>query len=255
MFDKIFSETTLFDKVDMFLFVALALSIIFLYPACGDSGAMTSEKELDQLRQQMVDRQIAARGIKDPSVLEAMLNVKRHQFVLAGQELEAYEDGPLPIGEGQTISQPYIVALMTELAKLKKDSKVLEIGTGSGYQAAVLSVIAGEVYSIEIIEKLGNQAKQRLASLGYSNVHVRIGDGYQGWPEVAPFDSIIVTAAPDHIPQPLIDQLKIGGRLVIPLGDFYQDLEVITKTVKGIERQKVIPVRFVPMTGEAEERP
>ena len=205
------------------------------------------------MRQQMVNRQIIARGVKDPHVLDAMTKVKRHEFVLPSQEQEAYEDGPLPIGEGQTISQPYIVALMTELAKVNKDSRVLEVGTGSGYQAAILSVICARVYSIEIIEKLGLAAKKKLSELGYDNVEVRIGDGYQGWPEAAPFDAILVTAAPDHIPQPLIDQLKVGGRLVIPVGDFYQELEVITKKEAGVDREKMIPVRFVPMTGEAEK--
>ena len=205
------------------------------------------------MRQQMVNRQIIARGVKDPLVLDAMTKVKRHEFVVPGQEAEAYEDGPLPIGEGQTISQPYIVALMTELAKVNKDSRVLEVGTGSGYQAAILSVICARVYSIEIIEKLGLDAKKKLSELGYDNVEVRIGDGYQGWPDAAPFDAILVTAAPDHIPQPLIDQLKVGGRLVIPVGDFYQELEVITKKEAGVLREKMIPVRFVPMTGEAEK--
>lgn len=205
------------------------------------------------MRQQMVNRQIIARGVKDPLVLDAMANVKRHEFVLPGQEAEAYEDGPLPIGEGQTISQPYIVALMTELAHVNKDSRVLEVGTGSGYQAAILSFVCARVYSIEIIEKLGLAAKKKLSDLGYDNVEVRIGDGYQGWPEAAPFDAILVTAAPDHVPKPLLDQLKVGGKLVIPVGDYYQELEVITKKATGIDREKVIPVRFVPMTGEAEK--
>jgi protein-L-isoaspartate(D-aspartate) O-methyltransferase len=171
-----------------------------------------------------------------------------------GLEVAAYDDNPLSIGDGQTISQPYIVALMSELAKVGPHSRVLEVGTGSGYQAAVLAVLAKEVFSIEIIPSLGNAAKEKLNSLGYSNVHVRVGDGYKGWPDQAPFDAILVTAAPDHIPQPLVDQLKIGGRLVIPLGDYYQDLAVITKTEKGIQQEKIIPVRFVPMTGEAEDK-
>jgi protein-L-isoaspartate(D-aspartate) O-methyltransferase len=217
------------------------------------SGSAISEDELLQMRQRMVNSQIAARGVKDPLVLDAMTKVERHEFVVPGQEAEAYEDGPLPIGEGQTISQPYIVALMTELARVDKNSTVLEVGTGSGYQAAILSVICAKVYSIEIIEKLGLSAKKKLAELGYTNVQVRIGDGYQGWSEAAPFDAILVTAAPDHIPQPLLDQLKVGGRLVIPVGDFYQELEVIKKTESGVLREKVIPVRFVPMTGEAEK--
>lgn len=215
---------------------------------------MDMEQRLAAMRKEMVETQIRARGVKDPSVLDAMMRVERHHFVPQGLETSAYNDNPLSIGEGQTISQPYIVALMTELAKVNRNSKVLEVGTGSGYQAAVLSVLAKEVFTIEIIESLGNSAKQKLDSLGYTNVHVRIGDGYKGWPEEAPFDAIVVTAAPDHIPQPLIDQLKNGGRLVIPLGDFYQDLAVITKSEKGLKQEKIIPVRFVPMTGEAEAK-
>lgn len=235
----------------------ISLFVAMVYLGCfggnGDSGRTLSEEEFQKMRLEMVEHQIQARGVKDPLVLEAMREVKRHEFVLPGQEREAYDDFPLPIGEGQTISQPYIVGLMTELARLTADSRVLEVGTGSGYQAAVLSVIAKDVYSIEILEGLGTQANDRLARLGYDNVHVRIGDGYKGWPEAAPFDAILVTAAPDHIPQPLVDQLKVGGRLVIPVGDFYQELELITKTETGIKREKIIPVRFVPMTGEAEK--
>jgi protein-L-isoaspartate(D-aspartate) O-methyltransferase len=231
--------------------------LLMMNSACsgsnGDSDLKNSDKQLENLRVEMIERQIKARGVRDPLVLDAMLKVKRHQFVLPGQEGEAYEDAPLPIGEGQTISQPYIVALMTELARVSSKSKVLEIGTGSGYQAAILGEIAAEVYTIEILEGLGNKAKERLAQSGYKNVHVRIGDGYQGWPEEAPFDAVIVTAAPDHLPQPLLDQLKPDGRLVIPIGEYYQELEVITKTKDGVHREKIIPVRFVPMTGEAEE--
>jgi protein-L-isoaspartate(D-aspartate) O-methyltransferase len=215
---------------------------------------MASEEKLKAMRKEMIDKQIRARGVKDPAVLEAMMRVERHYFVPQGLETAAYNDNPLSIGEGQTISQPYIVALMTELAKINSNSKVLEVGTGSGYQAAVLSVIASEVFTIEIIESLGNSAKEKLHALGYENAYVRIGDGYKGWPEEAPFDAILVTAAPDHIPQPLVDQLKVGGRLVIPVGDFYQDLAVITKTEQGIRKENIIPVRFVPMTGEAEEK-
>jgi protein-L-isoaspartate(D-aspartate) O-methyltransferase len=215
---------------------------------------MDKEKKLEDLRKEMVEKQIRARGVKDPRVLDALLRVERHNFVPSGMETVAYDDNPLSIGEGQTISQPYIVALMTELAKVQPTSKVLEVGTGSGYQAAVLAVLAKEVFTIEIIPSLGNQAKEKLKALGYENVHVRVGDGYQGWPEEAPFDAIVVTAAPDHVPQPLVDQLKIGGRLVIPLGDFYQDLAVLTRTEKGLNRETIIPVRFVPMTGEAEDK-
>lgn len=235
---------------------AVALMIFSLITAScsGGNGAgpSTSQEELRKLREEMVSRQIAARGIKDPAVLNAMKKVPRHDYVGPGLEREAYQDGPLSIGEGQTISQPYIVALMTELAKIGPESKVLEVGTGSAYQAAVLGEIAKDVYTIEIIESLGKRAEERLERFGYRNVHVRIGDGYKGWPEAAPFDAVLVTAAPDHIPQPLIDQLKIGGRLVIPIGNYYQELEVITRTKDGVQREKIIPVRFVPMTGEAE---
>jgi protein-L-isoaspartate(D-aspartate) O-methyltransferase len=201
-------------------------------------------------RRQMVDQQIRQRGVHDDRVLDAVEAVPRHLFVPTDQRRQAYQDHPLPIGEGQTISQPYIVALMTSLLDLDGDERVLEIGTGSGYQAAVLSKLARDVYSID---GLGRQAQKSLADLGYRNVHVRIGDGYQGWPEAAPFDGIIVTAAPPYIPEPLIEQLKVGGKLVIPVGRVFQDLLVITKTKDGLERRNVIPVRFVPMTGEVEK--
>lgn len=205
-------------------------------------------------RQEMIDKQIKARGVKDDKVLQAMLKVARDKFVPEKYRPYSYYDEPLPIGEGQTISQPYIVALMTELMEVGEDDKVLEIGTGSGYQAAILGEIVKEVYTIEIIESLANSAEEKLEELGYDNVHVKCGDGYWGWPEHAPFDAIIVTAAPDEVPQPLIDQLKEGGRLVIPVGEVYQELIVVTKTKKGIKRESIIPVRFVPMTGEAQKQ-
>lgn len=204
----------------------------------------------------MVEEQIAGRGVEDVAVLDALRQVPRHLFIPENVRDQAYEDHPLPIGEGQTISQPYIVALMTQLADLGPDDKVLEIGTGSGYQAAVLSQLAREVYSIEILEPLGRRATGTLRRLGYDNVHVRVGDGYGGWPEEAPFDAILVTAAaPDQVPPPLEDQLKVGGRLVIPVGKYFQDLVVLTRTQEGKVRRSVIPVRFVPMTGEIENEP
>ena len=206
-------------------------------------------------RARMIEETIVARGVRDSLVLRAMHAVPRHLFVPPALRAEAYADHPLPIGEDQTISQPYIVALMTELLDLRPGEKVLEIGTGSGYQAAVLAAITPHVYSIEILPGLARSASERLARLGYTSVQVRAGDGYRGWPEAAPFDAIIVTAAPDHVPEPLIDELAPGGRLVIPVGDLYQDLMLITRDLDGhVNEKAVIPVRFVPMTGEAEKR-
>jgi protein-L-isoaspartate(D-aspartate) O-methyltransferase len=203
----------------------------------------------------MVRTQLRARGIASERVLDAMARVPRHRFVPAEMRDQAYEDHPLPIGWDQTISQPYVVGVMSELLELDGSEKVLEIGTGSGYQAAVLGELARGVYSIEIVEPLAERARALLAELGYTNVHVRAGDGYRGWPEEAPFDAIILTAAPATIPQPLIDQLATGGILVGPVGELEQDLVVMEKTSKGIERREVIPVRFVPMTGEAQRQP
>jgi protein-L-isoaspartate(D-aspartate) O-methyltransferase len=205
-------------------------------------------------RRAMVESQIASRGVADSAVLDAMRTVPRHRFVLSEYAYQAYSDQPLPIGEGQTISQPYIVALMTELLNPKPTDTVLEVGTGSGYQAAVLAEIVARVYSIEILEPLTTRADSTLSALHYKNVTVKTGDGYRGWPEHAPFDGIVVTAAPDHIPQPLVEQLKVGGKLVIPVGTAWQELMVITKTEKGTVEKSVTPVRFVPMTGEAQER-
>jgi protein-L-isoaspartate(D-aspartate) O-methyltransferase len=180
--------------------------------------------------------------------------VPRHLFVPLDARDRAYLDAPQPIGEGQTISQPYIVALMTSLLELRGDEKVLEIGTGSGYQAAVLARLVREVYTIEIIEPLSRRAQKTFQEMGLRNVHARIGDGYQGWPEAAPFDAIVVTAAPEKVPQPLLDQLKVGGRMVIPVGREFQDLQLLTKTAEGVIRKTVLPVRFVPMTGEVEKK-
>lgn len=213
-----------------------------------------SDETQDEARRKMVDWQIKRRGIVETRVLNAMLKVERHLFVPADVASYAYEDHPLPIGEDQTISQPYIVALMTYLLKPKETDTVLEIGTGSGYQAAILAELTREVYTIEIVEPLGKRAEKLLEELNYENIHVRIGDGYKGWPEKAPFDKIIVTAAPDHVPQPLVDQLKNGGILVIPVGQTHQELLVVTKDEKGVRQENVLPVRFVPMTGEAKQK-
>jgi protein-L-isoaspartate(D-aspartate) O-methyltransferase len=212
----------------------------------GDDG----ERRFAVSRDRMVSEQIQARDVSDPRVLAAMRAVPRHRFVAEGERAEAYADHPLPIGEGQTISQPYIVALMSELMELRGGERVLEVGTGSGYQAAVLAELAGEVYTIEILEPLARREAATLRELGYSRVHVRAGDGSQGWPEAAPFDAIMVTAAAGHIPQPLIDQLKVGGRLVIPVGGYDQLLLQCVKTPQGLERRSVLPVLFVPLTGE-----
>ncbi len=208
-------------------------------------------------RRRMVDEQIEAREIVDPRVLAAMRQVPRHEFVPAAERAHAYEDRPLPIGEGQTISQPYIVALMTQLAAVGPGSKVLEVGTGSGYQAAVLAACGAEVYSIEIVDALAKRAQHDLARLGIENVHVRSGDGYRGWPEVAPFDAIVVTAAAPQVPPALLSQLRIGGRLVIPVGETWQaqTLQVHTRTETGFDVHDVVPVRFVPMTGAVRGKP
>jgi protein-L-isoaspartate(D-aspartate) O-methyltransferase len=205
-------------------------------------------------RAAMVDGHLRARDITDPKVLEAMGNVPRHLFVPEEIRRHAYVDGPLPIGYEQTISQPYIVAYMTQSLEPRKTDRILEIGTGSGYQAAILAELVREVYTIEIVEPLAESAKLLLGELGYRNVHVRAGDGYKGWPEAAPFDAIIVTCAPDHIPQPLVDQLAVGGRLVIPVGDFHQDIVIVTKTAEGVLERRTIAVRFVPMTGQAQKK-
>jgi protein-L-isoaspartate(D-aspartate) O-methyltransferase len=230
--------------------------------ACNDQKAsirnvtpVTRDDEAER-RARMVETQIVARGVRDPRVLVAMREVPRHLFVDSAQSADAYEDHPLPIAGNQTISQPYIVALMTELAEITPGERVLEIGTGSGYQSAVLSRLAREVYSIEIVPELARASGERLRRLGYGNVTVKEGDGYRGWSEHAPFDAIIVTAAPDRIPQPLLDQLAPGGRMVIPVGSFFQELKVLSKDKNGkISEKDILPVRFVPMTGEIEKTP
>lgn len=202
----------------------------------------------------MVTTQLEARDITDKRVLEAMNTVERHRFVEKDLQAYAYIDSPLPIGEEQTISQPYIVALMTQLLEIDENDRILEVGTGSGYQAAILAELADSVFTIEIIDKLGHAAKRLLEELGYSNVAVRIGDGYAGWPEEAPFDAIIVTCAPAKIPQPLIDQLAENARMVIPVGTDRQELMLLEKKNGSLVEKSIIPVRFVPMTGNAAEQ-
>ena len=210
-----------------------------------------------RMRARMVEEDLRGPGreIRDAKVLRAMGRIPRQEFVSEGLRIRAYADHPLPIGHDQTISQPYIVALMTQLAEPRAESRALDVGTGSGYQAAVLAEISKEVYSVEIVKPLAEEARKRLKDLGYKNVTVRHGDGYRGWPEKAPFDVIIVAAAPDHVPQPLVDQLAPGGKMVIPVGRFYQQLIVIERDEEGTVHQNPnIPVMFVPMTGEAQQR-
>ncbi len=198
-------------------------------------------------RERMVREQLELRGVKNKAVLSAMRKVERHLFVPPDLRDFAYADRPLPIGYDQTISQPFIVAYMTEAARLKPDDRILEIGTGSGYQAAVLAEIVSKVYSVEILEPLAETAKKRLKALGYDNIEIKFGDGYKGWREFAPFEVIIVTAAPTAIPDQLLDQLAIGGRMVIPIGSVYQELYLITRTETGYDKKALLPVRFVPM--------
>jgi protein-L-isoaspartate(D-aspartate) O-methyltransferase len=213
----------------------------------------SEESRFAEARRRMVERQLRSRDIIDVKVLDAMGRIPRHRFVPTELQKSAYDDCALPIAESQTISQPYIVALMTQMARLTPRSRVLEIGAGSGYQAAVLADLAKEVYSIEILKPLADNARDRLNALGYKNVTIRCGDGYQGWAEHAPYDAILVTAAPDHVPQPLEEQLAVGGRLILPLGRYAQKLMLLEKRPDGkIHRETIIPVMFVPMTGEAE---
>jgi protein-L-isoaspartate(D-aspartate) O-methyltransferase len=228
------------------LFLLLAVTALAFDPG-GDGG------DFAQAREAMVATQIVARGVRDPLTLAAIREVPRHLFVAARSQREAYEDHPIPIGHGQTISQPYVVAFMTEALALHGGETVLEVGTGCGYQAAVLSRIAARVYTIEIVAPLAEEAKARLERLGYDNVQVRAGDGYQGWPEAAPFDAIMVTAAAPRIPEPLKEQLKDGGRLILPVGDEWQELVLVTRRGKEFDERQVLPVRFVPMTGRVRE--
>jgi len=221
-----------------------------------DSCAAPDTDGFAAARRRMVAEQFSGGGrtVTDKRVLAALLKVPRHEYVPKDQRSRAYEDCPLPIGYGQTISQPYIVGFMTEVLNLKPSDRVLEVGTGSGYQAAVLAELAREVYSVEIIKDLAERAENTLQRLGVTNVHVRAGDGYKGWPEAAPFDAIIVTCAPDKVPGPLLEQLKEGGKMIVPVGGYSsQDLVLLQKRGGKLSRENVLPVRFVPMTGEAQK--
>jgi protein-L-isoaspartate(D-aspartate) O-methyltransferase len=219
---------------------------------CGQKPTPTSDFASE--RQRMVEQQLKTRGIKDERVLAAMAKVPREEFVPQDSRAASYDDGPLPIGYDQTISQPYIVAFMTEQLRPKPSDRVLEVGTGSGYQAAILAELVAEVYTIEIVELLAKNAQATLPRLGYKNIQMKVGDGYQGWPERAPFDAIIVTCAPDKVPQPLIDQLKDGGRMVIPVGErFAQQLYLLEKKNGQLKESVSLPVRFVPMMRDAQK--
>ncbi len=229
------------------------LCLFFLLAGCGGEAGSLEEDEFARLRQRMVEAQLKDRDITDPVVLRVMGRVPRHLFVSGRLQEYAYDDHPLPIEEGQTISQPYIVAFMTQALQVGKGDTVLEIGTGSGYQAAVLAEICTRVYTIEIIPSLAESARLRLEGMGYENIEVRAEDGYFGWPEAAPFQGIMVTAAPDHIPPALVEQLAEGGRLVLPVGEDNQKLLRITRQGKETRIDTLLLVRFVPMTGKAQE--
>ena len=239
----------MFGRLNILLII---LTASLFYQGCSYSQD-TDDTYWKPRRLQLVET-LKREGISDAKVLDAIAKVPRHLFVPERYRENSYANRPLPIGHSQTISQPYIVAYMSQELHLTPQDNVLEIGTGSGYHAAVMSSLCRFVYTIEIVEELGLTAKDRLDSLGYENVEVRIGDGYQGWVEHAPFDAVILTAAPPQIPQPLLDQLKIGGRLIAPVGINWQELVLVTRTEDGYMRQQLIPVRFVPMTGEAQDR-
>ena len=232
--------------------VQVLISAALAATSCGQAPSVA---DFAAQRQRMVDQQLKPRGIKDERVLAAMAKVPREGFVPANERADAYEDGPLPIGYDQTISQPYIVAFMTEQLRPKPGDRVLEIGSGSGYQAAILAELVAEVYTVEIVEPLAKTAEAALQRLGYKNVHLKVGDGYKGWPEEAPFDAIIVTCAPDQVPQPLVDQLKDGGRMVVPVGErFAQQLYLLEKQNGQLKESVTLPVRFVPMTREPQKK-
>jgi protein-L-isoaspartate(D-aspartate) O-methyltransferase len=232
------------------LWMAAALGLAALACSAGAPDGQLSTRDWAAERERMVDQQLRARDIRNPRVLDAMTAVPRHLFIPEPNRADAYQDSPVPIGYGQTISQPYIVAFMTQALEIQADDRVLEIGTGSGYQAAVLSMLAKQVYSVEIIAALAERARETLSALGYRNVEVRTGNGYLGWPEHGPFDRIMVTAAPDEVPEALVQQLKIGGLMAVPVGTVMQELRILRRTETGTETLDTLPVRFVPMTNK-----
>jgi len=226
------------------------LAIAALACSAGAPDGQPPSRDWATERQRMVNQQLRARDIRSPRVLDAMLAVPRHLFIPEGNRGEAYDDSPVPIGYGQTISQPYIVAFMTQALDIGPGDRVLEIGTGSGYQAAVLASLARQVYSVEVVPPLADRARETLTALGYRNIEVRTGNGYLGWPEQAPFDRIMVTAAPDEVPEALVQQLKIDGLMAVPVGTFMQELRILRRTAEGTETLNTLPVRFVPMTNK-----
>lgn len=244
------------SRNDPLAHLVVVIGVWAIMSGCGNENhAMTNwNNHTRQVeRDRMVDTQIVAEGVTDQGVLGAMRRVPRHRFMPDSESEQAYGDFPLPIGYEQTISQPFIVAYMTQALKLKPDEKVLEIGTGSGYQAAILAELVAKVFTIEIVEPLAKRAKETLTALGYRNVVLRTGDGYQGWQEESPFDAIILTAAPHHIPSPLLEQLAIGGRLIVPVGTYPQRLLLLRRTGEGYQETELLPVAFVPMTGQAQK--
>jgi protein-L-isoaspartate(D-aspartate) O-methyltransferase len=233
--------------------LAVVLGLAALACSAGRSDGQPAARDWAAERQRMVDQQLRTRDIRNPRVLGAMQTVPRHLFIPEANRREAYDDSPVPIGYGQTISQPYIVAFMTQALEVEADDRVLEIGTGCGYQAAVLATLARQVYSIEIIAPLAERARDTLSSLGYRNIQVRTGNGYFGWPEQAPFDRIMVTAAPDEVPPALVEQLKIGGLMAVPVGTMMQELRILRRTDRGTETLDTLPVRFVPMINKPKD--
>lgn len=236
------------------IWVGAPLLVLAVACTANGMGEQRDARGFDAERRRMVDDQLSARDIDEPRVLDAMRRVPRHEFVPAERRALAYVDSPVPIGHGQTISQPYIVAFMTQALDVRPEHKVLEIGTGSGYQAAVLGELANEVYTIEIVAPLAERARETLTRLGYRNIQTRIGNGYLGWPEHAPFDRVMVTAAPDEVPAALVEQLRVGGLMAIPVGTVVQELRILRRTATGTDTLATLPVRFVPMTGKPKPR-